>query len=262
MFAPEFLVPDPPHYESFCRAVEETDRVISVSECTAHQFEEVYGYEGPVEVVRYHNLPLFEEPVPLPDGPPWRIGYMGRLSIKQKNLDTLLQAVHQLRNEGMDVELHLHGDGTDRKKLEKEAQDLEIGDDVIFHGGYDHRTELPEVIGSNHVFTYTSNYEGGPCFTLLELLQAGRYVVASPVGGIPDIYKDHPESGMLVDPEDPVAIAETLRNAIEKLTSGGMNPDRIRARYHQEFDMEAAHEEWRQALNLSNDSPLVPDISG
>jgi len=37
MFAPEFLVPDMPHYEPFCQAVEETDVVISVSECTKHQ---------------------------------------------------------------------------------------------------------------------------------------------------------------------------------------------------------------------------------
>ena len=37
MFAPEFLVPDPPHYKSFCQAVQETDRVISVSKWRATQ---------------------------------------------------------------------------------------------------------------------------------------------------------------------------------------------------------------------------------
>lgn len=259
MFAPEFLVPDPPHYDPFCRAVEETDRVISVSECTAHQFEEVYGYEGPVEVVRYHNLPLFDDPVPLADGPPWRIGYMGRLSIKQKNLDTLLRAFSVLRENGMDVELHFYGDGPDETELADLASRLGLEASVTFHGRYDHRTDLPGIMADNHVFTYTSNYEGGPCFTLLELLQAGRYVVASPVGGIPDIYEGHSEVGLLTDPQRPNAIANALDTALARIENGDVNPETIRERYSEEFDMTAAHEAWLSALSLSPHQELSND---
>nr|WP_272591911.1 glycosyltransferase family 4 protein [Salinibacter ruber] len=255
MFAPEFLVPDPPHYESFCQGVEETDAVISVSECTKHQFEEEYGYEGPVEVVRYHNLPLFDEPVPLPDGPPWRIGYMGRISIEQKNLDTLLNAFRQLRDNDLDVELHFYGDGPDEEALAAQAEELDIDSRVHFHGRYDHRTELPSIMADNHVFTYTSNYEGGPCFTLLELLQAGRYVVASPVGGIPDIYEGHSYAGRLVDPDDVTGIANELRRAIRQIASGEVDPNQVRARYHQAFDMESAHTAWCKSLDVSNPIP-------
>jgi glycosyltransferase involved in cell wall biosynthesis len=250
MFAPEFLIPDPPHYDSFCQAVEDTDVVISVSECTKHQFVEEYGYEGPVEVVRYHNLPFFEEPVPLPDGPPWRIGYMGRLNIQQKNLDALLKAFAQLRDEEVDVELNLYGDGSDQNILDELARNLGVRDRVSFHGRYDHRTDLHGIMAANHVFTYTSNYEGGPCFTLLELLQAGRYVVAAPVGGIPDIYDGHPEVGQLVDPDDPSVIADTLTMAIEKVREGAVDPRQIRERYTGSFDMETAHEQWIDALDL------------
>jgi glycosyltransferase involved in cell wall biosynthesis len=258
MFAPEFLVPEPPHYEPFCRAVEETDAVISVSECTKHQFEEEYGYEGPVEVVRYHNLPLFDEPVPLPEGPPWRVGYMGRLSIEQKNLDTLLRAFRTLRGDGMDVELHFYGDGPDEETLSAQARELEVDESVCFHGRYDHRTDLPDIMAENHVFTYTSNYEGGPCFTLLELLQAGRYVVASPVGGIPDIYDGHTEAGLLVDPGDASAIANGLRSAIQDLRSGDIAPTKVRTRYDGVFDVERAHEEWREALSHGEQHRRVP----
>jgi glycosyltransferase involved in cell wall biosynthesis len=257
MFAPEFLVPEPPHYESFCRAVQETDIVVSVSECTKHQFEEVYGYEGPVEIVRYHNLPFFEEPVPLPDGPPWCIGYMGRLDIGQKNLDALLKAFAQLHVEGVDVELNLYGDGSDQNILEDLARDLGVRDRVTFHGRYDHRTDLRGIMAANHVFTYTSNYEGGPCFTLLELLQAGRYVVAAPVGGIPDIYDGHPEAGQLVDPDDPSVIADTLTMAIEKVREGAVDPHRIRKRYTGSFDMETAHEQWIDALDLRQENVVT-----
>jgi glycosyltransferase involved in cell wall biosynthesis len=252
MFAPEFLVPHPPHYESFCQAVEETDAVISVSECTKHQFAEEYGYEGPVEVVRYHNLPLFEEPVPLPDGPPWCIGYMGRLNIEQKNLDALLEAFAELRDAGMDVELNFYGDGSDRSVLDEIARNLDVRDRVSFHGRYDHRTDLRGIMAANHVFTYTSNYEGGPCFTLLELLQAGRYVVAAPVGGIPDIYDGHPEAGQLVDPDNPSVIADALASALESIREGEANPHQIRSRYAGTFDLKTAHEQWVDALGLQH----------
>jgi glycosyltransferase involved in cell wall biosynthesis len=248
MFAPEFLVPDPPYYKSFCQAVEETDRVISVSECTTHQFEEVYGYEGPVDVVRYHNLPIFDEPVPLPEGPPWRIGYMGRLSKIHKNLDTLLQAFERVKREGLNVELHLFGDGKDSRELEGIAERLGISNNVFFHGRYDNRSDLPTIIAQCHFFVYTSRFEGGPCFTLLELLQAGRYVVTSPVGGIPDIYEGHPEAGDLVDPSVPAAIADGLYRAIRKVKTRKVKPAQIRKRYLEEFDMETVHESWLRAL--------------
>jgi len=251
MFAPEFLVPEPNHHDAFCQAVTETDAVISVSECTTHQFAEVYDYEGPVEVVRYHNLPFFDAPVPLPDGPPWKIGYMGRVNIEQKNLDQLLHAVARLREDGVDAELNLYGYGSDRDVLEQLRDDLGLTEFVTFHGRYDHRTDLPDIMAQNHVFTYTSNYEGGPCFTLLELLQAGRYVVAAPVGGIPDLYEGHPEAGLLVDPDDPGAIASALRSAITKVKRGTVDPVTVRQRYVGEFDLDAAHEAWCKTLRIT-----------
>jgi glycosyltransferase involved in cell wall biosynthesis len=71
---------------------------------------------------------------------------------------------------------------------------------------------------------------------LLELLQAGRFVVASPVGGIPDIYDGHPEAGLLVDGEDPNRIADTVETALWKVEAGNVDPEAIQERYHQEFD--------------------------
>lgn len=261
MFAPEFLTPPPEVHDSFCEAVAQTDVVVSVSKCTRHQFQEEYNYDGPVEVVRYHNLEFFDRAVPLPDGPPWRIGYMGRINIKQKNLDTLLRAVAMLRDEGKHVELHLYGDGPDTDRLRALRDDAGLTEVVTFHGRYDHRTDLPEIMANNHLFTYTSNYEGGPCFTLLELLQAGRYVVAAPVGGIPDIYDGHPEAGLLVDPEDPDAIRETLSEALTRIQTGAVDPETVRERYFDEFDLDAAHADWVQALaDVSKDLRVPSDV--
>jgi glycosyltransferase involved in cell wall biosynthesis len=247
LVAPEFLAPSD---KETCQAVAETDAVISVSRCTVHQFREVYGWEGSVQVVPYHNLPFFAEPLPLPPGPPWKIGYMGRVDIEQKNLDQLLAAFGRLAYERADVELHFHGRGPGQPALEKQADDLGIRDRVFLHGAYDHRRDLPSILASCHIFTYASRLEGGPCFSLLEIMQAGRFCVASPVGGIPDLYEGYPEVGTLVAHDDVSALSRALGDAVARAAAGRIDGKKIHARYHEGFDMAAAHRAWLAALGL------------
>ena len=108
---------------------------------------------------------------------------------------------------------------------------------------------------------YTSYFEGGPCFSLLEAMQAGRYVLASAVGGIPDLYADHPEAGMLLDSKDAAAIAGGIRAVVRKLELGEVRPEGPRAVYDGGFTMKHAHAEWARALGLflprTNPDPLV-----
>jgi glycosyltransferase involved in cell wall biosynthesis len=174
-FAPEFLPPPPGRVgEKFKRAIAETDLVISVAECTKAQFREVYGYEGTVAVVRYHNKEIFSAPVALPTGPPYCIGFMGRIAIDHKNLDTILEACKRLATRRTDVFFNFHGGGQDLGLFQKMVASAGLNGRLKLHGPYDHRRDLPDIIAANHLFVYTSRYEGGPCFALIELLQAGR----------------------------------------------------------------------------------------
>ncbi|MTJ07922.1 glycosyltransferase [Anabaena sp. UHCC 0204] len=247
--APEFFPPLPPHGQKLCEAVAETDAVISVSQCTVDQFKQVYGYTGKVHVVPYHNLLLFPQIVSLPSSPPWKIGFLGRLEIKQKNLDTLLQAIATLFKNGKPVELHLYGRGPDQTTLEELALKLGIKQQVIFHGAYDHRQDLPKIMANCHLFVYPSRFEGGPCFTLLELMQAGRFCVAAKVGGIPDLYEGYPEIGLLVSPDHPEQLNQALTIALEKIANGSIDGEKIRARYFSGFDMQSAHQAWTAVIN-------------
>src|SRR5260221_1157186 len=111
IFAPEMLKTPATLLPRFSEAVRETDVVISVAHCTAHQFKKVYGYDGPVHVVNYHNLEVLPTTVPLPAGPPYRIGYMGRVEIVHKNLDMILKGFAELLRRRSDVELRIHGAG-------------------------------------------------------------------------------------------------------------------------------------------------------
>jgi len=250
--APEFRPGD----DRFIRALHETDAVISTSECTVSQFGEVYGYDGPVEVVPLHNLPVLEEPVTLPDGPPWKIGFMGRLDVNHKNLDTLLEAYSHLVEAEDEVGFHFFGSG-ETKKVESLASDFGVRSQVTLHGRYDHRSDLPDIMERCHFFVYPSRYEGGPCLSLLELVQAGRFVVASSVGGIPDLYDGYPETGLLVDHDSVESIAGGLEKALDRLRKGKIAPEMIRDRYVGNFDMESAHAAWSSVFLDSKPAPSL-----
>jgi glycosyltransferase involved in cell wall biosynthesis len=245
MLAPEFL---PPPNKSVCEAVAETDVVVSVSRCTADQFCSVYGYKGTVHVVPYHNFLFFQKAVPLPAGPPWKIGYLGRLERKQKNLTELLKAFSGLASTRSDVELHFHGHGPDESFLQEMVAQERLNDRVFFHGAYDHRCDLPSIMARCHFFVYPSRFEGGPCFTLMELMQAGRFCVASRVGGIPDLYESSPGLGTLVAPGDVQGLQVALAKTVESIAAGAIDGERIRARYLEAFDIGSAHRAWLAAL--------------
>lgn len=251
--APEFA--KPPNQE-FSQAVAETDAVISVAQCTTDQFRSVYGYKGKVHVVPYHNILFFHEIVPPPPGPPWKIGFLGRLERNHKNLDQLILAFRGLVSIRTDVELHLHGRGPDESALKELVSREELSDKVFFHGTYDHRSDLPSIMERCHVFAYPSRFEGGPCFTLLELMQAGRFCVASRVGGIPDLYEGRPTLGALVDPGDAHGLRDALADAVESAAAGIIDGERIRARYLEAFDNGFAHRAWTAALGLNESAPL------
>jgi glycosyltransferase involved in cell wall biosynthesis len=255
MFAPEFL---PPPNQKFSRAVKETDAVISVARCTANQFKSIYGYEGKVSVVPYHNSLFFQKSVPLPSGPPWKIGYLGRLERNQKNLVELLDAFLGLAAARPDVELHFHGGGPDESLLREKASEQIPNGRVVFHGPYDHRHDLPGIMERCHFFVYPSRFEGGPCFTLLELMQAGRFCIASRVGGIPDLYDNQPNLGILVEPGDTLGLQAALSHAVARHAAGEISGEKIRARYLEGFAIDTAHAAWLAALELGAKRSMVP----
>lgn len=248
MLAPEFLPPLSPDKMSFCQAVGETDAVISVSRCTASQFKEIYGYPGKVFVVPYHNFLFFDRVVPLPQHLPWKIGFIGRLDRYQKNLDILFEAFALASKSGKIMELHLYGRGTSQGELEALAIRLNIADRVVFQGAYDHRQDLPRIMANCHFFVYPSRFEGGPCFTLLEMMQAGRFCIASRVGGIPDLYEGFARVGLLVSPGNVRELSEAILKVVDSLEGDRIDAEAIRDRYFQGFDIASAHQAWLSAI--------------
>jgi glycosyltransferase involved in cell wall biosynthesis len=136
------------------------------------------------------------------------IGTIGRL-VPVKGISYLLEAAKVLLQEGEDVKVLVVGEGPIRKELEAQARDLTIDRNVVFLG---HREDVHQLIQTLDIFVLPSLSEGIP-MALLEAMAASRPVVATRVGGIPEVI-EHGREGFLVEPKDAKGIAEGCRRLI------------------------------------------------
>ncbi|MGH9966922.1 MAG: glycosyltransferase [Pyrinomonadaceae bacterium] len=130
--------------------------------------------------------------------------------IPVKAYDVLLKAVGQLASTGLRFELLIAGDGPEKTKLQRLADGLGLTSSVTFLGGVD---DVPELFSRAHILVHPSRSEG-ISNTILEGMAEGLPVVASAVGGIPELLT-HGQTGLLVDPDRPDALAAALRRLIE-----------------------------------------------
>jgi glycosyltransferase involved in cell wall biosynthesis len=124
---------------------------------------------------------------------------VGRLEA-QKDHATALRAFASKRLRAANAHLVLAGDGPLRAETERHARALDIADRVRFLGV---RSDVPRLLAAADAFVLASRWEGNP-LAVMEAMAAGRAVVATRVGCVPELV---PESaGRLVAPGDPVAL--------------------------------------------------------
>jgi glycosyltransferase involved in cell wall biosynthesis len=117
-----------------------------------------------------------------------------------KGVDVLIEAAAAMR---APVRLEIFGTGSLAGELERQARDAEV--DARFHGFVPFaRSRLREL----DVLVQPSRADNFP-LAVLEAMAAGIAVVATRVGGVPELVVDG-ETGLIVEPEDPAALAEAL----------------------------------------------------
>jgi len=121
------------------------------------------------------------------------VGWIGRMTAV-KRTDDILIAFKQLRDDGVDACLCLVGDGPDRPQLERRAHELGVIKDTLFLG---YQEEVAPFYAAFDALILPSGNEGTPV-SAIEALAAGRPVVATSVGGVPDVVRDG-EDGYLVE---------------------------------------------------------------
>ena len=132
--------------------------------------------------------------------------FAGRLTAA-KALDVALQAVAAVP----DASLLVVGDGPDRGALEEQTRELGLDGRVRFLGGRS-REDVLRILAAADAGLLSSRWENFP-HLVVEALAAGTPVIATAVGGVPEIVRDG-ENGLLVPPGDPAALAAAMRRLI------------------------------------------------
>lgn len=137
------------------------------------------------------------------------IGCIGRLSVEKAHR-CLLEALHILCCQGIDVKLLLFGDGPEMGGLQELVVELNLDDRVLFAG---FKKDAAAYMKLMNVFVLPSLTEGSP-IVLLEAMRSGIPIVATNVGGIPDMLTDQ-VSALLVDSGSKVSLAEGIKRIID-----------------------------------------------
>lgn len=156
-------------------------------------------------------------------------GVVGRLT-EQKGHTYLLDAFAEVIRALPSACLLVVGDGELRSALERQATRLGLHGNVTFTG---RREDVPRIMMALDVLVMPSLWEGFG-LVLLEAMAAGKPVVASRVGAIPEIVADG-ETGLLVPPRDPESLARALLAVLYDPAQAGEMGWRGRQRLEQQF---------------------------
>lgn len=203
-----------------------TSRAVGVSSAVADFLENgrcvprarISVVHNGIDLARFRNIELSMNEArarfDLPSGVPL-IGCAARFR-REKGQHVLLDALTLLHEAIPDCHIVLAGDGPDRLLLEKRAVDLGIADKVRFCGFVD---DMPLFLRSLSMLVIPSLSEGFS-FAAAEAMAAGCPVVASRVGGLPEVIEDG-VTGLLFPPGDAAALAAAVRRILgdESLSS-------------------------------------------
>ncbi len=193
---------------------------VAIADEVARTVEQVYGYKNPPVIP--NGIPV-DEYAPNPEKrAQFRaahgvepeavvIVHVGRF-VELKNHALLLQAFAQLKSTHP-LYLWLVGDGELRPAMEQRARELGIAERVRFWGV---RSDVADILNAADIFTLPSKYEGNP-MAVMEAMAAGLPVVASHVGGIPELVEDE-HQGLLVPADDQPCLVQGLQALIDNPT--------------------------------------------
>ena len=199
-----------------------TDRIIANSNFVRDRYHRATGvpldkfkviYNG-YDIKKYARVSLRDEgwkakrrELGLKDGRT-AIGIVARL-VKVKNHAMLLRAAAKLLAQGLAFQVLIVGDGALRGELEEMNRKLGLEEHISFLGT---RTDAAEIMGALDLTTLTSETES-LSNSIIESLLTGRPVVATAVGGNPELIEDG-KNGFLVPHDDADSLADRLRRFI------------------------------------------------
>lgn len=222
------------------RELEMADAVTAVAHAVAESLVEDYGVERERVRVVPNGADVPDDEEEREPARRWRerlgAGMLRPLWVcvarleEQKGHDVLLDAAAEVRRRGLEFVLALAGEGSKRAELEQRAQALGIADRVRFLG---HVDDAATLLAAANVVVLPSRWEGLP-LVVLEAMMRGRPIVASAVGGVPEVLSDG-VNGRLVPPGDVQALASALEQFHRKFDHAQQLGRRARAEARERY---------------------------
>lgn len=156
----------------------------------------------------------------------FHLGWVGRLT-PEKGADVLLAALGRLRD--LPLTVSVLGDGRSRSELAARAAGMGLGDRLRWCGTV---PDAARLFRAFDVFVLSSRTEGTP-IVLFEAMAADTPIVATAVGGVPDVLSS--SEALLVRPDDPAALADAIRRVHADPAAAAARAARARQRVTNEF---------------------------
>jgi len=191
--------------EAIRQGVVQYDRVPEAKTMVIHNGAELGRFSG-----ERKGKAVREEFGVAPDAP--LLGLVGRL-VPSKGIEYLLEAMELILSRHPSAKLAIVGEGALMEGLKAQAAALGVSESVIFTGN---RRDVPDILDALDIFVLSSVKEGLPN-SIIEAMASGLPIVSSDVGGVSELIS-HEETGLLVPPREPKALALAVKHLLS-------NPD-------------------------------------
>ncbi len=221
------------------------NRILPESECMIHLYN-LERYSSKTSFwSQYIDTSTFRKTKRLEERT-YYIGYVGRL-IKEKGALKFVKSLPLILKDKRDKAIVI-GDGELRDEIEHFLSENNIQSQVDLLGWVENR-QLPNFLNDVRLVVVPSDYEGLPS-GVLEAMACGTPVLATPVGGIPDLIRDE-ETGFFMENNTPQCIAQ---NAIRSLSHPNLEQisRNAQALIERQYTYEAATERYKSVLESLN----------
>ena len=193
------------------KTFENSDRLLPISQFTLNQINNAYDVDTGSRAQVIHNgvdVELFK-PFEIEKDKKITISFLGRF-ISIKGAEIFLEAIKQINNNGYDIKVLLGG----RASAEYLKRVVPSLNDKISYFGRIPYPDMPGIYNMSDIVVLPSLYEG--CSgTVLEAMACEKLVIASEVGGTPEIIKDN-QNGLLFQPRNSIDLKNKIISVLEE----------------------------------------------
>jgi len=203
---------------------------------------EKYCHKVLIAYEHFLNFKTFTVTTSLPDRPSL-IGYIGRLS-EEKGAQHFIRALPAILGDRQDLRVLIGGEGQLKEAIEASLQREELTARTDLPGWIS-RDDLPRHLNQLRLLVIPSYTEGLPNI-MLEAMACGTPVLATPVGGVPDVLIDG-ETGFIMENNSPECIAENVIRALNSPDLKRIAEDGRRF-VEEHFTFKRTVENWKEIL--------------